>query len=184
MYLLGVLIYWIATKEYPPFTMIRDELHLIPLYLVLVVLMPWQGPVGEEFGWRGYMLPCLQGKFGPLLASILIGSFWGFWHLPVFFAGQAVIPAMVDSVGFIFVIPYVLGTIANSVFMSWLYNRSRGSALIAGIVWHAATNFWAPVLLSNSSLVAARQGIDLPTIPSSLYLIVLAVQVICHQLLL
>jgi hypothetical protein len=112
------------------------------------------------------------------LASVFIGGFWSFWHLPVFFADLGVIPAMVESVGFIFFLPYTLGTVANSILMTWLFNRSGRSALIAGIVWHAATNFWAPILLSDSSLVAARQGIDLPTIPSTLYLIVLAVQIL------
>ena len=62
--------------------------------------------------------------------------------------------------------------------MTWLYNRSKASALIAGIVWHAAINFWAPVLLSDSSLVAAREGTHLPTITPALYLTVLAVQVV------
>ena len=77
-----------------------------------------------------------------------------------------------------FIIPYTLGTIANSIFMTWLYNKSKASALIAGIVWHAAINFWAPVLLSDSSLVAAQEGTHLPTIAPQLYLTVLAVQVV------
>ena len=62
--------------------------------------------------------------------------------------------------------------------MTWLFNRSKGSALIAGIIWHAAIDFWAPILLSDSSLVAAREGTHLPTIPAALYLTVLAVQVV------
>jgi len=170
MYLLGIFIYVVLDGEKPPFTMIRTELSLIPMYLLMVVLMPWNGPVGEEFGWRGFLLPRLQKKYGPLIASIAIGTFWGFWHLPSFFAPLGVISSMVTSVGFIFIIPYTLGTIANSIFMTWLFNRSKGSALIAGIIWHAAIDFWAPILLSDSSLVAAREGTHLPTIPAALYL--------------
>jgi membrane protease YdiL (CAAX protease family) len=178
LYLIGLGVYLLMGGEAPSFIMIREELNLLPLYLVLVVLMPWNGPVGEEFGWRGYALPKLQNKYGPLIASLLIGTVWGVWHLPNFFASLGVIGTLVAALGMGFLIPYTLGTIANSVFMTWLYNKSKASALIAGIVWHAAIDFWAPILLSDSSLVAAREGTHLPTVAPNLYLTVLAVQVV------
>lgn len=178
LYLIGLGVYLLLGGEAPPFTMIRFELSLIPLYLVMVVLMPWNGPVGEEFGWRGYALPNLQTKYGPLIASLVIGTVWGVWHLPDFFAPQGVLGALTAVLGLGFLVPYTLGTIANSIFMTWLYNKTNASALIAGIVWHASINFWAPVLLSDSSLVAAREGTHLPTIAPALYLTVLAVQVV------
>lgn len=178
LYLLGLGVHLLLGGEPPPFIMIREEINLLPLYLVLVVLIPWNGPVGEEFGWRGFALPKLQNKLGPLAASIVIGVIWGIWHLPSFFAPQGVIGALTATVGLVFIIPYTLGTIANSIFMTWLYNKSKGSALIAGIVWHAAIDFWAPILLSDSSLVAAQEGTQLPTIAPALYLTVLAMQVV------
>jgi len=178
LYLIGLGVHILLGGQAPPFIMIREELNLIPLYLVMVVLMPWNGPVGEEFGWRGYALPRLQNKYGALIASLVIGFIWGFWHLPSLFAPQGVVGAIAAELGLIFLLPYILGTIANSIFMTWLYNKSNTSALIAGIVFHASINFWAPVLLSDSSLTAAREGTHLPTISSSLYLIVLAVQVV------
>ena len=163
--------------------MIKEELNLIPLYLVMVVLMPWNGPVGEEFGWRGYALPKLQSKYGALIASLVIGTVWGVWHLPDFFAPMGVLSAMVSAVGLVFILPYTLGTIANAIFMTWLYNKSKGSALIAGIVWHAAIDFWAPIILSDSSLRAAQEGTHLPTIAPALYMAVLAVLVIAAVIL-
>ncbi|MBI9043494.1 MAG: CPBP family intramembrane metalloprotease [Anaerolineaceae bacterium] len=178
LYLIGLGVYLLMGGEAPPFIMIKEELNLIPLYLVIVVLMPWNGPVGEEFGWRGYALPKLQNKYGPLIASLVIGTVWGLWHLPNFFAPQGVVGAIAATVGMVFIIPYTLGTIANSIFMTWLYNKSKASALIAGIVWHASINFWAPVLLSDSSLAAAQEGTHLPTIVPTLYLTVLSVQVV------
>jgi len=88
LYLVGLGMHLLVGDEAPPFIMIREELNLLPLYLVLVVLMPWNGPVGEEFGWRGYALPKLQDKYGPLIASLVIGIVLGIWHLPDFFAPQ------------------------------------------------------------------------------------------------
>jgi membrane protease YdiL (CAAX protease family) len=178
LYLIGLGVYLLFGGEAPPFIMIREELNLIPLYLVMVVLMPWNGPIGEEFGWRGFALPKLQTQYGPMTASLVIGTIWGIFHLPEFFAPQGVIGAVAAALGMGFLIPYTLGTIANTMFMTWLYNRSRASALIAGIIWHAAINFWAPILLSDSSLAAAREGTHLPTIVPALYLTVLATQVV------
>jgi uncharacterized protein len=178
LYLIGLGVHLLFGGEAPPFTMITEEWNLIPLYLVMVVLMPWNGPVGEEFGWRGYALPKLQNKYSPLVASLVIGAIWGFWHLPSFFAPQGVVGAIATEIGMIFILPYTLGTIANSIFMTWLYNKSKASALVAGIVWHAAINFWPPLLLSDSSLVAAQEGTHLPTIAPNLYLTVLATQMV------
>lgn len=184
LYLIGLGIHLLLGGAPPPFTMIREELYLVPLYLVLVVLMPWNGPVGEEFGWRGYALPRLQDRYGPLTASLVIGTVWGVWHLPTFFAPLGVLSALVSAVGLVFIIPYTLTTIANSIFMTWLYNKTKASALIAGIIWHAAINFWAPLILSDSSLVAAREGTHLPTIAPALYMTVAVVLVAAAIMLL
>jgi membrane protease YdiL (CAAX protease family) len=176
LYLIGLSVHLLLGGTPPPFIMVREEINLIPLYLV-VVLMPWNGPVGEELGWRGFALPKLQNKYGPLPASLIIGTIWGIWHLPTFFAPLGILSALTSELGLGFIFPYTLGTIASTVFMTWLYNKTNASALIAGIVWHASTNFWAPIILSDSSLKAAREGTHLPTIAPVLYLTVLAVLV-------
>jgi uncharacterized protein len=175
-FLIGLGLHLLRGGGVPPFTMIKQEMGLIPLYLVLVVLLPLNGPVGEEFGWRGFALPKLQLRFNPLTASIIIGIAWGVWHLPTFFKPLGVTGALAAYWGVGLFLPiYIVGTIANSIFMTWLYNKSRSSALLAGIIWHAAIDFWAPILLSDSSLTAAREGTHLPTIAPDLYLTVIIV---------
>src|SRR5689334_21633614 len=39
-------------------------------------------PIGEELGWRGLAMPQLAARRGPLVASLLVGAMWAFWHLP------------------------------------------------------------------------------------------------------
>ncbi len=38
---------------------------------------------GEEYGWRYYLQPLLQKRFGARGGVLLLGVVWGIWHLPV-----------------------------------------------------------------------------------------------------
>jgi membrane protease YdiL (CAAX protease family) len=42
------------------------------------------GPVNEEPGWRGFALPRLQEKYGPVRATLILAPLWMGWHLPLF----------------------------------------------------------------------------------------------------
>ncbi|WP_190258876.1 CPBP family intramembrane glutamic endopeptidase [Pelotomaculum schinkii] len=61
-----------------------------PLYLTIPVSFIWamffNGSLGEEAGWRGFALPRLQQRFSPLVASLILGFFWGAFHWIFFFA--------------------------------------------------------------------------------------------------
>jgi hypothetical protein len=56
----------------------------LTLFQLLVILFVG-GPIGEEFGWRGYALPTLVPKVGWRWASLIVGAIWALWHLPLFY---------------------------------------------------------------------------------------------------
>lgn len=88
---------------------------------------------GEEVGWRGFALPRLQAKTSPLFAALIITLFWVPWHFFLWQAeGQPVLTWQ-------FWMDSLLKTILFSVMIIWLYNRSKGSILVAGVT-HAAGN--------------------------------------------
>jgi membrane protease YdiL (CAAX protease family) len=68
------------------------------------------GPLGEEFGWRGYALPRLEERFGPIGGTIVLAVFWACWHLPLFLKrGWTTAPfwiyfLLVASLGFVFTV--------------------------------------------------------------------------------
>ena len=43
---------------------------------------------GEEWGWRGYLLPKLLKRMGILPTLLLSGVIWGLWHLPITILGH------------------------------------------------------------------------------------------------
>lgn len=42
------------------------------------------GPLPEEPGWRGFALPRLQERYGPVRATLILAALWAGWHLPLF----------------------------------------------------------------------------------------------------
>jgi membrane protease YdiL (CAAX protease family) len=122
----------------------------VPLYLSAVaftLFLPVPGgPVLEEGGWRGFALPRLQRLHGPLVGTLILGALWGLWHLPFFVGPVAVIgpDATFVSVSITFVL-FTIGLIGLSVVMTWVFNNTGGSVLMA-ILGHAAFDHVAPFL--------------------------------------
>ena len=64
------------------------ETNFSKVFIGIVMLLPnfflsFIFYFGEEYGWRYYLQPVLQRKFGNRLGVILLGSLWGIWHLPL-----------------------------------------------------------------------------------------------------
>lgn len=105
------------------------------------------GPLGEELGWRGYLLPRLIDRWGSLGAALAVGVVWVIWHIPAFFVStvsqsQASYPA------------FFVSGVCISIFMTWIYNKTRGSILLAGVIPHAVANAPDARLLDYTPLQA------------------------------
>jgi len=85
--------------------------------------------LGEEPGWRGFLLPRLQERHTALKASLLLAVAWAIWHAPLF--GTEFTPAQIP--------PWVFALFCGSVVHAWLYNRARGSVLLQ-MVMHSSLN--------------------------------------------
>jgi membrane protease YdiL (CAAX protease family) len=88
---------------------------------------------GEEVGWRGFALPRMQSLISPLVACLVLNLFWGLWHLFLWKAEGK--PVLTPE----YWVRTYLELFPGTVVLGWLYNRSRGSILVAGIA-HAAAN--------------------------------------------
>jgi uncharacterized protein len=117
--------------------------------------------VGEELGWRGFALPRLQARNGPIGASVRIGVAWALWHLPLFVLLADYDNAGTDVVSVVsmFAIFTAGLTIGLSVIQTWLYNRSDGSVFLA-VLTHGAANAsfaflpttWLPTAVAFTSV--------------------------------
>lgn len=130
----------------PSLAMIRTEPHFIPL-LALFVLTG--GPIAEElFGLRGFALPRLLKRFNPLISSIIIGFYFGAWHLIEFFRPGS----SQYAIGLGFYPLFIVSEIAQSIMMTWMYLRSQRNLFVAGIFFHLTMNMTAVLFQSDVTL--------------------------------
>jgi uncharacterized protein len=116
-------------------TLVEQAMPFIVNYPLFMIIGLVTGPLGEELGWRGFALPRLQERVGPLVACLILGLLWAAWHLPLFFMPEWAgtnDPAVLMLAYFSWVVPF-------TVIMSWVSNHTRGS-LLAATLLHTASN--------------------------------------------
>jgi CAAX protease family protein len=117
--------------QFKPVSILYDV--VINFFLILF----WGGPLGEELGWRGFALPRLQKSQSRAVASIVLGIAWAGWHLPIFLmAGAFTIPTFAL---------YIVGTIPLTILMTWLFNQTGRSVLLA-MLFHGSLNTFYIIL--------------------------------------
>lgn len=116
------------------------SLSFIWTYLLALALGIFRAPIREELGWRGFALPRLQEKFGPLFGTFILGALWALWHLPLWLltpgyggAGNGLL-----GIGIPF-LKYAGSVLGSAIIYTWLFNRSNGSLLLA-MLFHASIN--------------------------------------------
>lgn len=127
-------------RPMPPVGPLELAVNLIVLFIVSAVIN------GEELGWRGFALPRLQNKMNALVASLVLGFIWGLFHLPLFFTqgggaggNQASMPP----------VAFFVQIMAMSVVLTWVFNHTRGSVLLA-FLFHASVNTVSQVWASST----------------------------------
>jgi len=120
-----------------------------PVYFVVVffgVAMP------EEIGWRGFALPRMQPRYGPLWGTLLLGVLWGFWHLLYFLTPDHGGGPGTSFATFLtnFSI-FLLMVITLAIIFTWVFNHTQGSIFIATLL-HASIDtpqlVWIPLFLA------------------------------------
>jgi len=118
-----------------PWEQLLSPSFLLSYPVAFVVMVVLGGPLLEEPGWRGFALPRMQQRFGPLAGSALLGGLWGLWHLPVFLDPTWDTPH--DDLGDVAL--FVASAVAATVIMAWMWNRTGGS-LVGVILVHGSIN--------------------------------------------
>jgi membrane protease YdiL (CAAX protease family) len=104
-----------------------------PLWLITVGQLV--GACAEELGWRTFLQQYLAQRYSTLVSGVLVGAFWGTWHVEYF------------GYGALFMTVFLVAAMALSVTLAILVrNTGLGSLLIAG-AFHWLLNLGVFLLL-------------------------------------
>jgi len=114
--------------------MLLPGIFIFPLYWLYMVVL---GGGQEEIGWRGYILPYMESRYGLWAGNVILGLLWAAWHIPLWWisgATQAFMPFAA----------FVIGLVGLSFFLSWVLKKSNGKPLSA-VIAHGTFNAFIPV---------------------------------------
>ena len=134
------------------------------LFLVVNFFLAFAPFLGEEYGWRYYLQPLLQKRFGMRAGVLVLGVVWGVWHVFLDFFYYTT-----PDRGLVMLISQMITCVALGIFFAWTYLKTD--------------NIWVPVILhflnNNLTLVIANdysvevlenQQVTWAMIPSALIL--------------
>lgn len=135
-----------------------EVIVLVQLLFGLTLAVPINAlfAFGEEFGWRGYLLPRLMQLLGPWSGLLGHGAIWGFWHAPlILLAGYNYPGHPVLGVPLFVVSGALMGML-----LGWLQLASR--SVVPPTIAHASFN-----AIGGAPLLVLR-GVD-PAVAGVLY---------------
>ncbi len=94
---------------------------------------------GEEFGWRGYLLPRLLLKHSIKKALIIQAFIWWGWHLPVLIFAGINTPIVKENIILSIIIILAISIVPSmmhAVIFSYFWSAS--SSLLVATIYHAA----------------------------------------------
>lgn len=141
-----LLLDGLINKTMPIYQAQYSELVKNPLFIPALLSLLINYPLtiiaflGEEYGWRYFLMPIMQKKFGLKLGVILLGIVWGLWHIPVdtFFYTEDSVPQMIT------------GQIITCIFLGIFF----------GYAYLKTNNIWVPVAMHflNNNLIPIITG--------------------------
>lgn len=109
--------------------------------IIVTVLLSLLGCIGEEIGWRGFMLPAFNKKYSLFNSAVFTGILWGAWHF-----------GKLMSYGILGYILFIVLITEFSIVMAWIYLKSNAN-MMCMVSFHLGIN------IASMFLLTGREGI-------------------------
>ena len=148
--LCACLIFMISGGVVPP---AQFPIWFLPI--AFVYIFACMGPLGEELGWRGFLLRYFLCRWSAAKSEAILGFIWSVWHFPLFFISGTIQYEIAKTGLFIAVAGYFIYTICVSMLITILYIRTQGNLFLC-MVFHTICNLSlgvAPIILNKRGAV-------------------------------
>lgn len=120
------------------------------LFLFINLFLSIAAYFGEEYGWRYFLQPILQKRYGSIIGVLIVGVVWGLWHMPLNFFFYTT-----PEYGIMSVVSQVLSCISLGIFFAYAYMKTDNIWTV--VLLHFFNNNFAMVLSGDST---ASTGMD------------------------
>lgn len=133
--------------------------------------------LGEETGWRGWLLSALS-PLGTTRAVVFTGAVWGLWHAPLIAMGYEYEHQIPAALG---IVLFTMFCMAFGTLLAWL--RARSGSIWPAAITHGTLNAFATL---PPILVAPEDSWDLVTssiagVPAVLMIMAIAAVLLSRQ---
>jgi len=126
-------------------TIVMPPVDLSP-YFIFGSMVNFLANTCEEIGWRGFALPHLQKRYNALISTLIVGTLWSLWHLPLVF--------LVGNPMSEFPLVWFISIAADAFIYTWIYNSTKGSILLVAL-FHGSLNVWGLFITGVSPVAYA-----------------------------
>lgn len=92
----------------------------------------------EEVGWRGYGEDSVASYFSWFTESVIFGTVWALWHLPLFFI-EGTYHYGLKELGILYVLNFLISVNPLGFLTTWVYVKNNRS-MLACIIFHLFVN--------------------------------------------
>jgi CAAX protease family protein len=150
--------------------------YFLPLTALFGMPNSMSSALGEEIGWRGFLVPELAKSMSFSAVSLTTGIIWATWHLPVILFGiyhnnsEGALPRWGQ------VVMFFICVVSAAVIMAYL--RLKSGSLWTGAVFHASHNMFIQIVFNpltiqykDTAKYADELGLVLPLtmLPVAIY---------------
>lgn len=150
LYVIRLIVSYITSGDFEGLSLFTNNLFQtktlgIGLSLVAMYFVKFAAFFGEEYGWRYYLQPIMQKKYGTIKGVIFLGVLWGIWHLPLNFFVY-----MTPADGIKSVAMQIITCIGLGVFFAYAYMKTNN--IWSVVILHYLNNSLPSVLFNGMEM--------------------------------